>query len=178
MSYTEGDLGVLTSAEDVLSRQSQLMKMAHMLDSVCAEAAAETRLFVSGGTPEQRAAGFIDVIDAHVQRLMPLWYVVERMWRSKANMDDVAKAVAEYRAQEPVEPPDLHKECYRPAPPVDLVYFRQAGGREMFLSVNTLGSNTLAGTDTIDLRYLLATLEDAAERVRDALDQQRMIRHG
>lgn len=170
----QGDLGVMTTAEDVLTRQEQLLAMAHELDAVCPEAAAETRLFVRGGTPEQQAAGFVAAIDAHVRRLMPLWYVVERVSRGKSNAEDVAKAVEEYRARGSSGLPDVHADCFRPVRHSELAYFAQLRPGERHTGYTMLDrmspENLALHTDRTDLRHLLVSLEEAAERVRTAIE--------
>jgi hypothetical protein len=175
----DGDLGVLSTAEDVLMRQSQLAEVARELSSVCPEAAEETRLLMWGDTPERRASGYIGMIDRHVERLMPLWYVVERAARGKGGLTTVADAVAKYRELPPVvEDPGVHAGCYRPDRAVDLAYLRvTADGVYRAWRLEETASVDLAEiTDGVGLRYLLATLQEAADRVRDALDLQRAAR--
>lgn len=174
-----GSYNYLTTAADVygigglLQRQEDLRNMAHRLDGVCPEAAAETRLFVEGGTVEQQAASIFHGIDAHLARLQPLWKAVE--WRDSNDWgeDRLLEAIAAYRALGPSPEVYRHGGCFRPQSPQELAYFVKSSHDEThrMMLLDTISVPNLVGAlDRVELRYLLVLLEDATERVRDALE--------
>lgn len=82
-------------SDQIFSRWNDLRDMAARLDTVCPEAAAETRLFSEGkGT-------LLEAVETHLERLKPLWKAVE--WRDSSDWgdDQLADAVREYREQSP-----------------------------------------------------------------------------
>lgn len=171
-NYLARQYDVDGAAGVIAARQGDLLRMAHALESLCPEAAEETRVFVSGGTVGQRCRSLVDAADRHAQRLAPLWHAVEWFYSSDYGQDRVDEAVAAYRELgPPSEDSELHAGCYRPDRAVDLVYLRRAaGGVYHSWRVQDTAPSDLAGvTDAVGLRYLLASLEEAVDRVRDAL---------
>lgn len=174
-----GSYNYLDSAADVhgigglLQRQDDLRNMAHRLDGLCPEAAAETRLFVEGGTVEQQAASIFHGIDTRLKRLEPLWHAVE--WRDSGDWgeDQLAQAIADYRARGPAELSDVHEGCFRPVRQSELAYFVQLHPGERHAGYAMLDRqeprNLAMFADRTDLRHLLVSLEEAADRVRTAI---------
>lgn len=177
-----GSYNYLSTAADVhgigglLQRQEDLRSMAHRLDGLCPEAAAETRLFVEGGTAEQQAASVFHGIDTRLERLEPLWKAVE--WRDSGDWgeDQLARALEDYRAavagQAAAPATVLHPECFRPQLHQELVYFTKSFPDEVhrvYGMDRITVPNLVHGMERLELRHLLVTLEDTVERVREAL---------
>lgn len=176
-----GSYNYLDSAADVhgigglLQRQDDLRNMAHRLDGLCPEAAAETRLFVEGGTAEQQVASVFHGIDAHLERLQPLWHAVEWCDSSDWGEDRLLEAVANYRALGPPDLPDVHVDCFRPVRQSELAYFvRLHPDDERYTMLTLLDRqeprNLALFTERTDLRHLLVSLEEAVDRVRTAIE--------
>jgi hypothetical protein len=82
-------------SDQIFGRWDDLREMAARLDTVCPEAAAETRLFAEGkGT-------LLQAVEAHLERLKPLWHAVE--WHDSGDWgnDQMIEAVRAYRKQGP-----------------------------------------------------------------------------
>lgn len=82
-------------SDQIFGRWNDLREMAARLDEVCPEAASETRLFAEGpGT-------LLQAVEAHLERLKPLWKAVE--WRDSGDWgdDQMTEAVRAYREQGP-----------------------------------------------------------------------------
>lgn len=168
----------INGAEGIMTRQDDLLRMAHALEHHCPEAAEETRLFLRGGPVEQQHRSLLHQVERHAERLGPLWHAVEWYTSNGWSRDQVDAAVAEYRAKPPVESPDVHQDCFRVVDGLDaLVYFGQAsGGRRITtLSVGLYPPPPFdvlfSGYSSVELRFLLVRLEVAKEAAEAALDR-------